>query len=279
MIYPEITPKFTLDRGMKIFTIGSCFARNIEEKLVGFDLPTTRYRVPPEEFPHRPNGVLNEYTAGTIHDRIVSVLDPSLDHSFSIIPAKDGYIDLNLPAAIVPTTYARALERQEEIKDLYLEMKTSDAVIITLGLTECWLDTKANRYFKHMPPASKDLDSSRYSFVNLEYAEAYSLLDSAMRAIIDGIGIKKIILTVSPVPLASSFSGYDAVVANGYSKALLRVCAQMLYQKYDEVDYFPSYEMVVSCSSAYAVDNVHVKDNVVGLVTDYMTANYVTDSD
>ncbi len=43
---PWFEPRFYLNSGAAIFTIGSCFARNIEEKLTGFDLPTTRFAVP-----------------------------------------------------------------------------------------------------------------------------------------------------------------------------------------------------------------------------------------
>lgn len=35
LVFPGLQPSFTLRRGSKVFTIGSCFARNIEEALDG----------------------------------------------------------------------------------------------------------------------------------------------------------------------------------------------------------------------------------------------------
>ena len=84
------------------------------------------------------------------------------------------------------------------------------------------------------------------------------------------------LLTVSPVPLQASLAGDDAVVANCYSKSVLRVCAQQLYLKYPLVDYFPSYEIAMSGGlSSFGPDQVHVRDAVVGQITDYMLRAYV----
>ncbi|GAQ95136.1 hypothetical protein TAGGR_220 [Thermodesulfovibrio aggregans] len=50
IIFPNINPKFKISRG-KVFTIGSCFARHIEEILTtyeGFYLPTLKFKVPKE---------------------------------------------------------------------------------------------------------------------------------------------------------------------------------------------------------------------------------------
>ena len=51
----------------------------------------------------------------------------------------------------------------------------------------------------------------------------------------------KIVLTVYPVPFSDTFSGQDVIVANTYSKSVLRCVAQDLTELYDHVDYFPSY--------------------------------------
>ncbi|MYZ48935.1 GSCFA domain-containing protein [Propylenella binzhouense] len=48
---PTPRPSFKLEPGESLFTIGSCFARGVEQHLAGagFDLPTLRFTVPPEE--------------------------------------------------------------------------------------------------------------------------------------------------------------------------------------------------------------------------------------
>jgi hypothetical protein len=64
-------------------------------------------------------------------------------------------------------------------------------------------------------------------------------------------------------------------VANSYSKAVLRVCAHRLATDLPEVDYFPSYEMVMSRGLAnFSNDNVHVQDEFVREIVDTMLESY-----
>jgi hypothetical protein len=55
-------------------------------------------------------------------------------------------------------------------------------------------------------------------------------------------------VTVSPVPLAATAEDRHVLVATNYSKAVLRVAADML-ARLDGVAYFPSYEIIMSPSS------------------------------
>lgn len=72
-VFPEITPSFDIDSGNKIFTIGSCFARNIEQYFdrLGFDVPVARLSVPKEEHAG-PNSsaILNKYTPPAIYQEV-----------------------------------------------------------------------------------------------------------------------------------------------------------------------------------------------------------------
>ena len=41
LLFPLLTPKFKINKNEKVFTIGSCFARNVEKYLMkDFTLPT-----------------------------------------------------------------------------------------------------------------------------------------------------------------------------------------------------------------------------------------------
>ena len=52
-------------------------------------------------------------------------------------------------------------------------------------------------------------------------------------------------LTVSPVPLAATAEpGCHVLAATTYSKAVLRVAAETVWKRFDNVHYFPSYEIV-----------------------------------
>lgn len=73
----NIIPKFKLLKPLKVFTIGSCFARNIElalKDISGIYLPTLSFKVPKNEWPAqeegviwRGNDILSEYTPTRLH--------------------------------------------------------------------------------------------------------------------------------------------------------------------------------------------------------------------
>ncbi len=54
----------------------------------------------------------------------------------------------------------------------------------------------------------------------------------------------RMILTVSPVPLVATFEPRHVLVSTAYSKAALRVAAEVIASSEPEVCYFPSYEII-----------------------------------
>jgi GSCFA family len=276
-LVPAINPRFRFEPGCRVFTIGSCFARNIEEHLIGYDVPTRRFSVPKEEWPHRPNGLLNEYNPGTIAQRIERALTGEAAPRETLVPHKEGFVDLLLPSASYsrPVTQERAVQRREEIDAIYRELPQADIVIVTLGLVEAWFDSLTGSYLNRMPPTDAIReDANRFSLHVMDVDEGYPLLAAALGMLAERG--QKILLTVSPVPLTATFSEQCAVVANSFSKAVLRVCAHRLEAGLPGVDYFPSYEMVMSRGlSTFSDDNVHVQDAFVHEIVRTMLDSYV----
>jgi hypothetical protein len=122
------------------------------------------------------------------------------------------------------------------------------------------------------PHAFGQQHANRFALRRLDVDDSMRLLEPALAAL-SSRGIKTI-LTVSPVPLHTTFTADDCVVANEFSKSVLRVCAERL-RNCPGVDYFPSYE-IVPCAgmAAYEGDQIHVRDEVVREVTNYMVAVY-----
>src|SRR5208337_4041953 len=54
----------------------------------------------------------------------------------------------------------------------------------------------------------------------------------------------RFILTVSPVPLIATMEDRSVLASTTYSKSVLRVAAEEIAGRYDEVAYFPSYEVI-----------------------------------
>lgn len=276
-IFPAFSPRFPLDfnEGRTIFTIGSCFARNIEEALQnnGVTLPTMAFSVPKSEWFARPNGLLNEYTPGTMAQRILYALDGRAFPESTIVPTDKGHADTLLPGG-EDVALERAISRRAEIDAVYAKLKVADAVIITLGFVESWFDLDAGIYLNRMPPwYFGRKHPRRYLFRQLNVDQCYELLEPAFAALTD-TG-KNIVLTVSPVPIQRTFTAVDCVTANEYSKSVLRVTADKLVRRFSGVDYFPSYEIVRSGALAnFETDGIHVKDAVVRKIVSGMIESY-----
>lgn len=276
---PKLSPKFFVDSTTQgpIYVIGSCFAREIEDCLdtLGLDVPTKRF-VAPEEVAvgSRPNFSLNQYNPGCIGQILLSGLQKkNLDHCIYKTP--DGtYIDL-LIRGQVPITLQRVYERHNEICDVYKSISKSKLLIITLGLTESWYDNETKMWLNRAPPLDDyTLKSNRYTLRDLDYNKSIECLEPAIELL--GKHDVKTIITVSPVPLQTTFTNSDCVVANEYNKSTLRATCNHFVNKFDHVDYFPSYEMVRHYGqTAYKDDNVHVKLEFVEHITQTMIKTYM----
>jgi len=274
-VFSEVFPRFSLAKGTAIFTLGSCFVRNVEEKLQGFSLPTKSIAVPPSERPGRPNGILNEYNPGTMCQRIEYAAKRASFGDLCIAPEGEGYLDLLLPEYVTPATKERLLERRTEVDNIYTALFASAAVIVTLDLVEAWYDKTAGLYLNRIPPAAFLLaNRERFEMHILDVDETQLLLERMVQALMS-MGVTKILLTVSPVPLEATYSGKDCAMANVHSKSVLVVSANTLSRLYPQVDYFPGYEIVMSAGPEYYdADSIHVRDDVVELVTNYLIDRY-----
>src|SRR5262245_9788987 len=75
---PAFEVPFTLRTGEDIFTIGSCFARHIEDELQarGFEIPMRTLMARPE-FQDVPFSALNNYGTPSIFNELAWALDPA----------------------------------------------------------------------------------------------------------------------------------------------------------------------------------------------------------
>ncbi|KJV07692.1 hypothetical protein VZ94_02845 [Methylocucumis oryzae] len=76
--------------------------------------------------------------------------------------------------------------------------------------------------------------------------------------------------------MQSTFTGLDIIIANTASKAVLRAAAAEFVEKYDDVDYFPSFEIVNNSahSLAWRPDRLHVNPEMVRHIVDTFYRTY-----
>ncbi|WP_165929172.1 GSCFA domain-containing protein [Shimia isoporae] len=263
---------------MTAFTIGSCFAREIEEKLTFLDVPTLGLTFPERIVKGRENSVLNEFNPGSISQRIRWAIDGVDTREFDQSFSASGNVATDLLLAKghkLPVEDLLGI--RERIDEVYNKLPASDFLIITLGMTQCWVDHETGHYLNRMPsPRDIKKEPNRYTCRFLTLSETVDLLKDALERALSS-GVKGVLLTVSPVPLQQTFLPIDCAIANSHSKSTLRLAVTELLNMFPEqVNYFPSYEIVLSGGlHSFEQDHIHVKREVVSEVTDYMASHYL----
>lgn len=281
---PGFNPSFRFSAGERIFTIGSCFARNIEKVLEaqGFAIPTRDVIRADPEFGKIGHNILNNYGAPAILNEIRWALDPT--HTFleeqAFFEIYEGkWVDVHLNHALKPAEIDVVRARRRAILKAYQSLRECRVVIITLGLAECWYDNDTGVYLNTAPRRSMiRANPARFALHVLSHDEVLTAMRETM-ALIHAYGHPdvRVILTVSPVPLGATFRTEDVMVANAYSKAVLRTVAEAITLTHDFVDYYPSYESVTLSERTHALepDQVHPTKAVIELNTSRMVRAYV----
>lgn len=284
---PAFTPTFTVDRGESIFTIGSCFARNVENALLdrGFRLPSREILRSDQDFSAIGPNVLNNYGVPSIFNEIAWAFDLlPFDPKQNFFATGNGkYVDIHLNQALRPTDYETVERRRGAIRAAYRQMADSKVIIITLGLTECWFDKETNLYLNTSPRRAFIREfPERFELRVLDYRETADFLHRIFNAIKQyGRSDVRVVLTVSPVPLQATYRKLDVAVANMYSKSVLRAAAEEVVSSYSFADYFPSFESVLLSNRdlVWEDDLTHIKKPIIDLNVSRMVEAYVASSD
>jgi len=275
----EMSPTFQFSQKDRIFTIGSCFAREIERALstLGFDVAARAY------IEAHPEGaaILNKYVPQAMLNEMRWALagTPFPEETFQ--DAGNGlFHDPSLaPTGQPPADLETVRARRAAVTGLFGQIPQCRVVVVTLGLVEAWYDNQAGIYLNGAPTnQAVDTFPDRYVMHLLSYDEIVSCLES-IHALLSQYGHPdfKLLVTVSPVPFKATFTGDDALVANSYSKSVLRAAVEGFVRSHENTDYFPSYEIVTLTdrSTAYLEDCIHIHSGVVDRIMGSVVSNYV----
>lgn len=261
-IDPVLNPRFSIAATDKVATAGSCFAQHIARymKQSGFT-----YFVPEPGHPLLGPDLLASYNYGTFSARYGNIytvrqLLQLFERAYDlrqpvddIWKDKDGYVDPFRPF-IQDGGFATLAEFQADRVQHFAAIRRiveeSDVFVFTLGLTEAWENTTDGTVYAICPGCGAGAHVPGVSrFHNFSVTEVTDDLCTAidfLRARNPGI---RILLTVSPVPLIATFEPRHVLTATTYSKSVLRVAAETATLRYDNVDYFPSFEVITASFS------------------------------
>lgn len=130
----------------------------------------------------------------------------------------------------------------EAVKRLFLD---AEVIIFTFGLTEAWFNVEDGAVYPLCPgTAGGTFDPVRHRFKNYNVVEVIEEFSAFMTLIAEVNPNVRYLLTVSPVPLVATASNEHVLNATSKSKSILRAACAHLVDQHDNVDYFPSYEIV-----------------------------------
>jgi len=261
-INPKVNPAFPLLKEDVIASAGSCFAQHISRYL-----SKNGYRFLTTEKPHRfVNPKLSkEFNYGVYPARFGNIytsrqLLQTIQRAYgrftpTIEPIRSGNRVLDpFRPFIQPSGFLdqkeMELDREAHLSAVRKMFENLDVFIFTLGLTECWENVDDGSILPICPGCGAgEFNSEKYIFKNLSVSEVVEDLSDFLILLREVNPNSKVIFTVSPVPLIATGTDDHVLSATVYSKSVLRVAAEEIKTKFDNVDYFPSYEIITSNAS------------------------------
>lgn len=257
-----------INKKTKIFTMGSCFALEILKFLY-----REKYNVCNVELDK-----IGKYRA----PQLIWYNTYSILYEFEKLSGEFNYKDIwKVSNGRYQDPYRKLIFSKSK-DNLLLKLKkiddsikkciiNSDVLIITLGLVEVWFQPngKAICTWPGHPNGKGGGQNSKFKFTN--YDDNLYNMRKCMN-ILQTLNNKcKVILTTSPVPLHSTFRGIDQLVANTESKSILRSVCGQISREYNNVIYFPSYEMVLNSNKkdVFKKDGRHIQSKFIFKIMKY----------
>lgn len=267
------TPKFPIDKSMKIATAGSCFAQHVGAALRqnDFNVIDAEPLVPgfSDKLAHRYGFRLYSARYGNLYTvrQLFQLLREAEGEFRPVDPIweRDGrYFDALRPSVEpdgLPTATDVTKHREQHLKAVRSVFNRADLVVFTLGLTEAWISTEDGTTYPTAPGTiAGHFDPARYAPVNFTHAEVLADFEAVRERLKAQTPDVKFLVTVSPVPLTATASGNHVEVATCSSKATLRSVCGELVRKYPDIDYFPSFEIITSVKTRGAYYEANLRN-------------------
>ncbi|EKO3621458.1 GSCFA domain-containing protein [Vibrio metschnikovii] len=270
---PLVNVLFTINENDKIVTAGSCFAQHIAKylKRKGYNYfisekphPLLNEKMILEDnynvFSARYGNIYVARQLNQLFDRAFGYFKPVENYWFD--KKKNAYVDPFRPT-ISSSGYSSihecVVDTENHLKHVRNLFENLDVFVFTFGLTESWISMVDGAVFPLCPGVSGgEFSEEKYIFHNMSSKEIkIDFLEFARK--LRRINPKsKIILTVSPVPLAATMSSEHILTANSLSKAKLVVAAREISEEIENTIYFPSYEIITGSfnKGSYFEDNL-----------------------
>ncbi len=252
-------PRFAISRETVIAAAGSCFAQHIAREFKNRQFSFLDVEPPPPQLPRdqwhvfgydlysaRYGNIYSPRQLLQLFQRAYGLFEPSQ----SVWQTDGRHYDPFRPS-IEPSGFV-SFEEARVVGEFHLAglreiCERAELFVFTFGLTEAWINAEDGAVYPSCPGViASTFDERRHRFHNFTYGEILADTDAFIAFVKARNPTVRFLFTVSPVPLTATASGQHVLTASIYSKSVLRAVCGELYGKYEEVDYFPSYEIVAA---------------------------------
>jgi hypothetical protein len=249
---PQSPPRFTVDRTTKIASAGSCFALRIAKELSARSFTYIKTEEP-SDFSARYGNIYSTRQLAQLLQRGTGAFVPVDDVWTN---PQGQYIDpfraRAVPGGFTSIEQLRA-DRRHHLEAVIRTIEMAEVFIFTLGLTETWVSAIDGAAYSSPPGyGAGEFDARKHLFHNSSVADNVENLERFLELALRINPQLRVLLSVSPVPLALTYENENVLSATTYSKSVLRVAAETIRGQYPQVDYFASYEIVTGTGNGAA---------------------------
>lgn len=257
---PILPTPFEINHTHKIFCIGSCFAEHIFHKFQKSQFKVTS----------SPYGIV--FNSLSIARQLSTILDKELILEEDLI-----YFD-HLYHSMLHHSSASNHDPKVMVHDLNQHLVQSNAalidsdiVLITLGTSFYYRLKDSGKIVSNCHRLPQELFTKELASVE-DMVLSFSQMMNRLWKLDPN---KKLILTVSPVRYLR-----DGFIQNARSKAALLLCCEALEKKFENVFYFPSYELLMDDLRDYRFtqeDMVHPTSQTIDYIWNYFEQVFFND--
>ncbi|MBT1686372.1 GSCFA domain-containing protein [Dawidia soli] len=247
----------TLALTSRILTLGSCFADSIGSRLAALKLATLA----------NPFGTL--YNPLSMHKALgYAALDaPIPPHTY--LRHDDVHLNYDFHSELSALTHEALTHRlQQQVATVHTFLQHTDYLLLTYGTAWAYTrrDTGEVVANCHKQPAVRfDKTLLTADAIVASFGEVLTALRARYPAL-------RVILTVSPVRHIK-----DTLVLNSVSKSVLRVACHTLQERFDYVEYFPAFEILLDDLRDYRfykADMLHPTEEAEAYIWQQFKARY-----
>ena len=249
--------KHTMGLSDRVLTLGSCFADSIGSRLVRFKSPTLA----------NPFGVI--YNPYSIHKALRYAVFNEVPSAGTFLQHQDVHLNYDFHSEL---SSLRVSDLQKDlvnrIGSTHHFLNSAKWLMITYGTSWVYERNETHEIVAncHKQPAS----SFRKSLLTQKkIIESFQELYKSLKTFNPGL---RIILTVSPVRHIK-----DTLELNSVSKSILRIACHTLQETYEDVEYFPAYEILLDDLRDYRFyksDLIHPSEEAEEYIWEQFSSRY-----